>query len=309
MQRDPDRLARSLLLEAELIRILGALDARGIPAIVLKGIPLTLRLHGRIDARDSFDNDVLVRRHDAREACFAMARAGYKSIDSRTIGRQLDVDFQYRMARPLRSAGRVSAELHWSAFPTDLYPIDEKILWVHSESFDIGRRSIRVFDRPLTVLHLAAHFAQHLFAVRSILDDVAVSWNRWGATIDRDELLALARAAGLTAVLDFALCAAADLGILTTPTPGMRSRSAERLRRLLPTKRLFTPRPDVDHARMLLALLLANPKRIPRWARNLLFPPLENMSVIVGRPISPALYLSYLTRPFRPVARFLGRTF
>jgi Uncharacterised nucleotidyltransferase len=307
MTRDPDRLARSLLLEAELVRILGELDLRGIPAIVLKGVPLALRLFRTIDARDSFDNDVLVRRRDAREAYLAMARAGYRSIDGRTIERQLDADFQYRMARPVGAGGEVSAELHWSAFPVDLYPVDEEILWTHSESFDLGRRWVRVFDRPLTLIHLAAHFAQHLFAVRSILDDVAMAWNRWGVTIDRDELGALARTTGQTAVLDFALGSAADLGILALPAPELRSPRAARLRRLLPAEQLFTPRPEVDHVRMLLALLLVNPRRIPRWARNLLFPPIENMSVIVGRPISPALYLRYFTRPLRPLARVLGK--
>jgi hypothetical protein len=51
-----------------------------------------------------------------------------------------------------------------------------------------------------------------------------------------------------------------------------------------------------------------DPWRIPRWARNLLFPPIENMSVIVGRPVSPALYLRYL--PGRcGIGRLLGRAF
>jgi hypothetical protein len=233
---------------------------------------------------------------------------GYRSIDGRTIDRQLDADFQYRMARPVGADGEVSAELHWSAFPTDLYPIDEEILWTRSESFDLGSRWVRVFDRPLTLIHLAAHFAQHLFAVRSILDDVAVAWNRWGAAIDHEDLVALARATELTAVLDFALGSAADLGMLAPPAAELCSPRAARLRRLLPAERLFTPRPEVDHIRMLLALLLVNPRRIPRWARNLLFPPIENLSVIVGRPVSPALYLRYFTRPLRPLARVLGKS-
>jgi hypothetical protein len=166
----------------------------------------------------------------------------------------------------------------------------------------------RVFDRPLTIIHLAAHFAQHLFAVRSILDDVAAAWNCWGAAIDHEDLVALAGAAELTAVLDFALSSAVDLGMLALPTPELRSPRAARLRRLLPAERLFTERPEVDHMRMLLALLLASPWRIPRWARNLLFPPIENMSVIVGRPVSPALYLRYFTRPLRPLGRLLGKS-
>jgi hypothetical protein len=122
---------------------------------------------------------VLVRGCDVREACLAMAAAGYLSIDCRTIECQLNVDFQYRMARPVGAAGEVSAELHWSAFPTDLYPVDEKILWTHSESFHVGRRWVRVFDRPLTIISMDGSF-QRVFAVRSILDDVAAAWNCWG---------------------------------------------------------------------------------------------------------------------------------
>ncbi len=288
------------------MRIVSALADRGIPSIVLKGIPLTLRLHGRIDGRESFDNDVLVHKVDALKAREAMANVGYEPVDGRTIERQLEVDYQYRMARLVGAAGLASAELHWNAFQPDLYPVAEDILWAHSEAFDLGGKGVRVFDEPLTLLHLAAHFAQHLFAERSMLRDVAAAWNLWGATVDRGELLALARATGLAAILDFALGAAADLGMLVLPAPELCSRGAARLRRLLPAERLFTERPEVDHARMLLALLLASPRRIPRWARNLLFPPLENMAVIYGRPASSSLYLRYLTRPFRPVARMLG---
>jgi hypothetical protein len=187
------------------------------------------RLYGQIDGRESFDNDVLAHKVDAPKAREAVASVGYEPVDGRTIERQLEVDYQYRMVRRVGAAGLASAELHWNAFRPDLYPVTEKVLWTHSEAFDLGGKRVRVFDEPLTLLHLAAHFAQHLFAEQSMFRDVAVAWNLWGATVDREELLALARATELVAVLDFALGAAANLGMLVLPAPEPRSRRAAHL--------------------------------------------------------------------------------
>ncbi len=170
MSSDPHLLARNLLLESELRRIVGALADRGIPSIVLKGIPLTLRLHGRIDGRESFDNDVLVHKVDAPKARDAMSSVGYASVDGRTIERQLEVDYQYRMVRHVGAAGLASAELHWNAFPPDLYPVDEGILWVHSETFDLGGKWVRVFDELLRLS--AEHPVSVLLPVVGGLEEV-----------------------------------------------------------------------------------------------------------------------------------------
>jgi Uncharacterised nucleotidyltransferase len=302
----PRAVARNLLLEHDLRIVVDLFVANAIDLVVLKGIPLALRLFGEIDAREMVDNDLLVRQADARRAYSLLEGLGYLSVDGRRIDDQLDYDYEFRLARPLPSDGWLGAELHWNCFARDLYPVAEAVLWQHTESFHWNERTINVFDRPLTVVHLAAHFAQADFAVPQTLRDVAQAWNLWYADADPAEALDLARQTGLIHALDFALLSASDLGLLCAAPPSIASPRAKRLRRLLPARRLWTARPSHDYVRWLLALLLVEPRRIPARLSRLAFPPLDNLAVIEGRPVSRALYLRYLTRPFRPVLRALG---
>ena len=300
------RLAQNLVLQAELSTLVANLEERGIDVIVLKGIPLALRLFGSIAARDMVDNDLLVRRDQAIRAVEILGAAGYRSFDSREIASQLALDYQFRMSRPLPKVGALCAEVHWNAFSNVLYPVPEGVLWAHVESFTANGSTFRVFDPPLTLVHLAAHFAQSDFAVRQILLDVAAAWNLWYADCGGDAPIALAREIGLADVLDFALLSAADLRLLKSPPPAIGSKRARRLRRLLPAERLCVPRPTPDYARWFLGLLLVDPVRVPIWFRNAMFPPVENLAAIEGRPLSQALRWRHLIRPFRALGRAVG---
>jgi len=282
-------------------------EDQGIDVVVLKGIPLALRLFGSIAARSMVDNDLLVRRAQAVRAVRLLSAAAYQSFDSRTIETQLSLDYQFRMARPLPGGGSLCAELHWNAFSNILYPVPEEVLWEHVESFTCDGSTVRVFDRPLTLVHLAAHFAQSEFAVRQILRDIAGAWNLWYAGSAADEAVELARRIGLVDALDFALLAAADLGLLDSAPPPIRSRRASRLRRFLPAERLCEPRPTPDYARWFLTLLLVDPSRARIWLKNALFPPLENLAAIEGVSPSPLLRWRYLIRPFRALGRAASR--
>jgi hypothetical protein len=302
----PASLALNLVLEAELPTLVSALESEGIDVVVLKGVPLALRLFGTIASRSMIDNDLLVRRQDAIRAARVLAAAGYRSIDCRRIENQLACDYQYRLVRPLPGGGGLCAELHWSPFSQLLYPAPEEVIWRHVEPFHWNGRMTQVFDRPLTLVHLAAHFVQSDFAIPQILRDVAVAWNLWYAQSSADDALDLARQTDLIHALDFALRCAADLGWLKTPPPAIGSARASRLRRLLPADRLWTPRPVPDYERWLLALLLVDPRRVPRWLRYAMFPPLENLAAIEGAEMSPGLRWRHLVRPFRALARALG---
>lgn len=303
----PRAVARNLLLEHELRRIGEEFQRRSLDLVILKGIPLALRLFGTVDSRVMVDNDLLVRRADAPRALELLRGLGYESIDGRSLGRQLDVDYQYRLVRTVSRGAKVHAELHWNAFPEDLYPVPEELLWQHCESFDLGLpKPILIFDRPLTIVHLAAHFAVSDFAVPSILVDVAQAWNRWYVDTDPTEALELARRTGLIHLLDFALLAAAELRLLHGDAPPIHSPRARRLRRFLPAEDLASDRPTHDYARKAATAMLAEPRRIPRWLWRIAFPPLENLAAIEERPPPRFLYLRYFTRPVTLAARVLG---
>lgn len=273
---------RSLFLASELLTIDRGLDAAGVAFIVLKGVPLAYRIFGRLEARRIRDNDILVRPRDVDRALGVLRDCGYEPLYPGLLPtKELPRTNQLTMMHRLPTGRVACAKLHWSAF----YP--------------------GFFDVPLTLVHLAAHFAQHACSEAWILRDVAAAWNAWYRDIDRDELLGLARDTGTAHVLEFALRAAEDLDLLVAPAPLIGSWRAAVLRRFLPTRRLFEPRPNPDHRRMTLMFLLAGLRRAPRYLLSSLFPTIERMSVIYGRPLSGWLYLRYATRPLRALRRAL----
>jgi hypothetical protein len=302
------RAARNLLLTSELLNIARGFDAAGVEFIVLKGVPLTYRIFGHLDARRILDNDILVRPGDVHRAFAALRDCGYEPlIPGLVLRKELRRTNQHEMVLRPPAGGLAHAELHWAAFYPDFSDVPEEIEWGHTEPFRLNGVTLKVFDRPLTLLHLAAHFAQHAFSEGWILRDVAAAWNTWHREIDRDELLRLARDTGTEHVLEFALRAAEDLDLLVAPAPRTCSRRATLLRRLLPTRRLFEARPNPDHRRRMLVFLLTGLRRVPRSLVCGMFPTIEHMSAIYDRPITGWLYLRYATRPFRALRRALRK--
>jgi hypothetical protein len=199
--------------------------------------------------------------------------------------------------------GVAVAELHWSAFHPWFFRVAEEIEWRHTQPFQLDGVTVQVFDEPLTLLHLAAHFAQHAFYPARILRDVAAAWNTWHDDVDHGELQRLARVTGTQRALEFALRAAHDMGLLLAPAPRTGSRRVAVVRRLLPTRRLFGQRTDPEHARRALVFVVTGLRRWPRYLIDDMFPPIEGMAVIYRRRITWRLYLHYATRPFRALRR------
>jgi hypothetical protein len=127
----------------------------------------------------------------------------------------------------------------------------------------------------------------------------------WGRDLALDDLLGLGRETGTRHVLEFALRAAEDVGLVEIPPALRRSSRVAMLRRLLPADRLFERRPVVDHRRRMLVFLLTGVHRAPRYLASAMFPTVERMSVIYGAPASARLYLRYAGRPFRALGRAL----
>jgi putative nucleotidyltransferase-like protein len=301
-----DLIAQNLLLFSELKRIEQALRRSGIDSIVLKGLPLTLRLFGRLDGREMIDNDVLVHRRDVPRAVEALIDIGYANMPFCTVEPQLPINFSYAL---VLKEGGPTAELHWNIVHPLLFDLPEEMVWGHTETFELRDLPVRVLDKPLTLLHLAAHFHQHCFSKPSILRDLGRAWNLWHAEVSGSELLGLARQAGLSHVVDHAFSCADRLGMLESSPPAIASRRTALVHRLLPAEEIRAPRPKHDYWRAMLALLLVAPRKVPGWIRAQVFPPIEKLAEVHQRPVSPGLYFRYFTRPFRPLARMLGKGF
>ncbi len=304
-QRDFEITAHNLALESSLRQLVSHLEARSIPLVTLKGIPLLRRLPGGLKTRRLADNDILVRRADARRAYDALLELGYRPHPHLRIESQLEATSEYPLFHP---SGAI-VDLHWSAFPQELFDVPEAIQWEHTEEVELAGTKLRVFDQAMTLAHLASHMVQHGLSEKRILTEMAQLWNLWRPALAESELLVVARATGTRDALAYCLAAADALDLLDTapPTTLLESRRAKLLAQLVPAHTLDEQRPTADYVRSIQCLLVANPARLHLWLRRHFAPPLDNLSAVYDEPTSPVMYLRYFTRLFRPVARTLTK--
>jgi hypothetical protein len=294
--------ALNRLMERELATIAEAFEQAGIQLAVLKGVLLTRRLHGGLEGRFSIDNDLMVRRADVESAARVLGALGYAPSDARRLTDDLSSTFQHPMRR--NAAGAVlRAELHWHAFPPHLFHVPEQLLWSHMTATVVDGQSVCVFDRTMTLLHLASHYVQHRCSENKVLRDVGAAWQHWEAQIDRRELNELAARCGLDGALAYAIDAAHRAGLCAAPAP-LQCRRARWLGRLMPAK---TQDGEPGYTAMLGSLLLASPSKLPGALLYELFPPLPILARIYGAPASRFLYLRYPLRLLRPLAALLAR--
>lgn len=296
--------ARALQLEAELAEVGSALSQSGIEWISMKGPVLARRLGLHAHVRGwVLDNDVLVHKRDVRRAVEVLTGLGYEPSPFVKLESQLRVTFETAMWR-FQSGVPLCVEVHWSPFPWPLYPANEPLVWRRTETYQLSGRPVRVFDPTLTIVHLASHYVQHQASEPRILRDLAWAWKSWHEHLDPRRLQALSQALRLAHVVAFSLHVASERELLRTPP--FDTRRARALRRLLSAGN----ETQNDYLRLALTLLVAPPERVPRWLWHNLAPPIDVLASIYRRPVSPALYLRYLSRPFRPAARWfgLGRT-
>ncbi|HEU5076820.1 MAG TPA: nucleotidyltransferase family protein [Polyangiaceae bacterium] len=297
-------LLHNMRLEAELVRIARAFREAGIEFVVLKGVPLTRRLHGRLDARTMVDNDILVRRRDVLRAAHSLHELGYRPREFHTVEGDLRSTFQSALSCPTPGGGNVWVELHWSAFLPQMFPVSEELEWSRLEPFELRGEQLAVFDPTMTLVHLAAHFAQHECTHPRILEDIAEAWNRWHARIDRTDLVQLSVLTGVGPTLAYTLAAAATLGWLSAEPPALPSRRAALLAKILPARRL-TKTEASQYARIIFTALLLRPSCAARWLFGHVVPPLETLAALHETRLSPWLYLRYASRPFRGLRRIV----
>lgn len=309
MQQISPLLAHNLLVEGELVRVARTLQAAHVPFIALKGVTFLRRTYGRLDARWVGDNDILLLRQDIAPALRHLAALGYVPGDAASVGPVLDESARLVLLR--EHEGRtMSLDIHTSPLSPRIHHLSEDLFWSGTERYDLAGTSLRVLSPCLSLLHVVAHCEQHAFCAPRILEDAVAAWNAWGSTIERPRLLDAARATGLLPALDYVLGSAHELGLLRTPPPPGGSRRAAALRRLVPPARLQVAAEGTweSYRRTVASWLLREPRFIATQLRYDWFPPLSRLSVIYGRPAHASLYLRYLTRPLRPVARLLGWT-
>jgi hypothetical protein len=293
-------LANNLKVKAELVEVSRAFAARGIEHVVLKGVPLVVRLYQRLDARWIGDNDLLIRTGDEARSIEVLTALGYRTKRDPEVGLLCNGRATFRRGDPSSQVGEAIVDLHVAAFDPLLFSIPEQLVWQHAESFDAGQLNVRVLDQELTLLHLAAHCAQHAMMEPRILRDFARAWNDWGALVNLAQVEQLAHQYGLLESFMFALWVAEDLGMLRRSPPQWRAPRARLLRQLLTTRRLLRPTDQMPYLRMAAMGTLLSAPQLRHFLRSYLFPPAAKLPASTS---NVPLWGRYALRLVQPLMR------
>jgi len=300
---------RALRLAGEARRLLDALSAAGIEALVYKGPALAVRAYGDLSLRSFTDLDLLVRPADIPRSTQILADAGYAPALEMTPAQERwfrRVDGDYPLLH--RETGTL-VELHARVSSLRFaMPIDTDALIRRSQAVPVGGGEARTLGDDDLLLVLLVHGAKHrwkrlewLAAVAALLragrgDVATVRARAVELRARRTVLLGLHLAHALLAVplsADVAHEIAADGGIAA-----LAAEAADRL---------FGPEPGDDAAgtranlRFNLRLRDGAADRVRSAARWLFGPGPEDWK---WRPLPDALFPLYrVLRPLRLLAR------
>lgn len=219
-------LHRNLQLAAELKMALQALNAAGVPTLLLKGAHLMDAVYANPALRPMSDLDLLIRPEHAASATSALADCGYDADPVRSL-------ITNRLDREMRLDKKGVHELHIELH-TDLnrptrhhwFPMDA--LWERSVAYAMDDVPARVLSPEDNAVFLCAHAVPHMFHQLIWLRDIA---GLMSSELEPDRLYAVARDARAVRALQTGLALAADL--MQAPLPTGFSATTPRIAALL----------------------------------------------------------------------------
>ncbi len=169
---------QNLRLQADLRAVVGALDAAGIDALVLKGPYLAESIYRSMTARAIGDIDLLVHSRQLREAGGILESLGYRPTAPYRIADDGDVP-PYGLPHLPRfvKPGATPVELHFTIWTTGERMLDPGDLWRWATRANLTGREMFVLGAEARLVHVCVHAAcQHEFAcgLRPLCDIAAI---------------------------------------------------------------------------------------------------------------------------------------
>lgn len=169
---------RALVLAADQVAALGAMETAGIPAISLKGMAFAAQTTGDFAARVTGDIDVLVAPEDAAQATWALQDAGVR----------LDTDYCPVPGSPLFPAAtralkasllhtaHTDLDLHWRLdVERSCCSASFHELWDRSVEVDVGGQPVRTLGPVDAAIFCASHGTTDAWSsLRQVVDQVRV---------------------------------------------------------------------------------------------------------------------------------------
>lgn len=250
---------RSLLLAAELTRILRAFESSGIPAYPFKGPALSVMLYGDPACRQSRDLDLLVPKETLHRAVKVLDAQGYGARNELAGPRLAAHRRTEYEAAFVRRDGKLRVELQWAVVPGYFGFDHEKLgIWGRLERRNWSGCAFPVLPPAETLLMLCVHGSKHLWCKLGWVCDVAALVES-PASPDLRRALELAERCGVTRLLLLGLLLAERLAGSRLPQEIAARIEADLMVAVLARQAMEviakTPvNPDVDPARYLFYL-------------------------------------------------------
>ncbi len=300
-------------LTAELVRLMGLLEAAGIPAVTFKGPVLAAMAYGSIELRQFSDLDLLVRQTDLPRIAEILSAQGYLSPHSRREGLATGYFQEYEDAF-FAAGGMGAVDVHWNITPRAFrFAPDEQALWRRARAVDLKFGTVTAIAPEDLLLYLCVHAAKHGWVTLGVICDVAETI-RARPGIALMDTLDEATALGSRRMFLTGICLAHDL--LDAPIPAnvveiaRRERAAQALASRI-ASRLFSGaaqgRTDFDPWEVPLRSIEGGRARLRYIVRRMLAPTMGDYELI---PLPAALFpLYWVIRPFRMAAQYGPRLF
>jgi hypothetical protein len=192
-------LARNLQLTAELLRLLGLLEAEGIAAVPLKGPVLAASAYGNLALREFADLDILVQERQVAQARDLLVSQGYrptKPLSGAEEANYLRVQHHHQL---LRARDEIAVELHWAFTEKYFFHVpDPASVWARVVPVPFAGSTILRLALEDWLLTLCVHGSKHLWDRLAWVCDVAEfirSQRRlnWACLLDRAHALGCRR--------------------------------------------------------------------------------------------------------------------
>jgi hypothetical protein len=308
LRAEAKRSARdALVLTAELVKVVRALESEGVGVLPYKGPVLAASLYRSLTLRPFGDLDILVRPAQAARGAAALVAAGFRPrapVVMPGASRRVARSYYQTFARDERGPTPVNVELHWRLPAT--FGLDEARCWARARPATILGTQVRQLAPEDLLVLLCAHGFKHLWALVKWICDVS-ELIRIYPDLDWDRLAREVRETGGTRVVALGLAVAHELLDAELPPAAGRIAAEPLARSLVPV---------VRHRLMLAAPLpvgiLKNWQIRERWrdratycaglVAHALRPDVrDRMDVPLPRGLS---FLFYLLRPVLVVRRF-----
>ena len=202
---------RTRALLSTLMRVLQAMQARGIEPLVLKGPALACALYADPALRPFGDLDLLCRPDQLAEAHAVLRQLGFEALYQKPT----EVEgFHTVFQSP---AGSILIELHRDLLQLGLPTRCLSDLWQAPMTFHVGAVPARMLQLQHQVLHLCVHVHLHGYTRLIWFKDLDLLLRRHGQMIDWALVRELARDEGAALSLRHSLALLAAL--LETPVP------------------------------------------------------------------------------------------